>query len=352
MGNTKTILIAPLHWGLGHATRCVPIIYKLQSNGYKVVIASDGNALALLKKEFPKLDFITLPSYQISYPKNKGLFKWKMLQLLLKNRKVPKKEKHIIDQLISKNQIHGIISDNRPGVWSSKIPSIYISHQLEVLTGITTFLSTYMHQKIIQNFDECWVPDNKKSSLSGQLGNNSHCSIPVKYIGILNRMKKLDLSINYDYCIILSGPEPQRTLLEKILLQEFSNSQKKVVLIQGIIAEKQIKKEIGPITFYNYLTKELLEKTINESDVVIARSGYTSLMDLAHLNKKAFFIPTPGQYEQEYLAEHLERLQMAPFCKQEDFTIEKLKEVANYTGMYVENNKIDYQDLFSLFERK
>ena len=217
----KRILIAPLNWGLGHATRCIPIINALLEFNFEPVIASDGKALEFLKKEFPELEFIELPSYNISYSKKGSHLKLKLLKDAPKILKAIKTEHNIVQDLIVKNNIYGIISDNRFGVYSKKVPSVYITHQLNVLSGNTTFISTKLHQKTIKKFDECWVPDFKKNySLSGVLGHSENPLIPTKYIGALSRFSKMSLQTKYDLMVLLSGPEPQRGLLEQKLFKE------------------------------------------------------------------------------------------------------------------------------------
>ena len=134
-------MVAPLNWGLGHAARCIPIIDGLLENEFKVVLASDGDALLLLKKEFPKLDSIELPTYNIRYSKKRKGFKWSLVKRLPILIKAISEERKTINQLVSNRKIDGIISDNRFGVHSSKVPSVYITHQLNVLSGMTTFLS-------------------------------------------------------------------------------------------------------------------------------------------------------------------------------------------------------------------
>ncbi len=353
MGKTKTILVAPLHWGLGHATRCIPIIQTLLDYNFKVIIASDGGALALLRKEFGDLESIELPSYDIRYPKKGKLFKWKMLLKLPKIKKIISKENEIVEQLVSEGKIQGIISDNRLGVRSNKIPSAYITHQLNVLSGFSTKFSTKAHQNIINKFDECWVPDIEgESNLSGILGHLKTATFPIKYLGVLSRMKKLELIIRYDILVILSGPEPQRTLLEELLIKELRGKNKSVLLVQGRVESIQKKEQLDNITRFNYMTSEELEKAINESEIIVSRSGYTTIMDLATLNKKAFFIPTPGQFEQEYLAKRMKGLLFAPFCKQDEFTFEKLKGIELYKGLQIENEPPNYKELLNLFESK
>ena len=350
MGNKKTILVAPLNWGLGHATRCIPIIQELILNNFNVVIASDGNALRLLQKEFPTLENITLPSYDISYPKNGSFLKWKLLLKLPHIKKAIAGEKKIIQKLVAEKKIQGIISDNRFGVRNSKIPSVYLTHQINVLSGNTTFLSSKIHQNIIHKFNECWVPDTKgDANLSGILSQVTNSKIPIKYLGPLSRMKKENHTSKYDILILLSGPEPQRSILETILLKDFKDDSRNILLIQGIVEKQQKIFQFGNITSINYMLANDLQDAINQSELVICRAGYTTIMDLAILEKKVFFIPTPGQFEQEYLAQNLKEKNVAPFCNQEDFTKEKLKEVINYSKLTINNTPVNYTNLFCLF---
>lgn len=349
----KTILVAPLHWGLGHATRCIPIIRALLEHNFNVLLASDGAALMLLQKEFPELETIELPSYDIIYSRNRLFFKWKMLQQLPKIKKTIASEKDIIAQLVSDGKIQGIISDNRPGVRSEKIPSVYITHQLNVLSGSTSFFSSKMHQLIIKKFDVCWVPDMDEllMNLSGKLGHLKKDVFNVKYIGVLSRMKKKEVPKTIDILILISGPEPQRTDLEKMLKSLFKNSKKKVLMIRGIIEASQKWETFGCLEIVNYMTSNELEETLNKSEIIISRSGYTTIMDIAVLGKNAFFIPTPGQYEQEYLAMHLKNLGVVPFCKQQKFELEELNKITVYKGLKtLAPAAVNYSDLFVLFK--
>jgi len=346
----KKILVAPLNWGLGHATRCIPIINALITEGFIPIIASDGNALTLLRKEFTNLSSIELPSYNITYPKNGTLFKLKLFKNSPELLKVIKAEKKMISSILEKHDIAGIISDNRWGVRSKKIPSVFITHQLNVLSGNTTWLSTKIHRKFIKKFDVCWVPDVAgDNNLSGKLGHVKNFKIPKKHLGPLSRFAKTDFEIKNDLMVIISGPEPQRSLLEKKLLTELRSYSGKIVFVKGIMENEQTIQFLGNTTIYNFMTSKMLEKAINESVLVISRSGYTTIMDLAKLNKKAFFIPTPGQFEQEYLAERLTKMRLAPSCKQSDFSLDKLYEVSDYKGLKTFDSEIDFADLFSLF---
>ncbi len=350
--SNKTILIAPLNWGLGHATRCIPIIKALQENNYIPIIASDGIALALLKKEFPYIKTLKLPSYEIEYSKNGKDFKWKLLKNLPKMMQAIWKEKKLVKKWIKKYDIDGIISDNRLGVISKKVPSVFMTHQLNVMTGNTTWITSMLHQNIIKKYTECWIPDFEGNpNLTGELGHIKNADFEIKYIGPLSRLQKRDVPKQYDLIIILSGPEPQRGILEEILKKEILRYKGKVVFIKGIIEKMQKKEQIDNVTFYNFMSTRQLEKTFSESEIVLCRSGYTTIMDLAKLGKKAFFIPTPGQFEQVYLAEKLQLEGLVPCANQDDFRIENLSVINDYKGLPQIENQLDWGKLFEVFEK-
>jgi len=347
----KRILVAPLNWGLGHATRCIPIIDALIALDFEPIIASDGIALELLKKEFPNLRFLELPSYNITYSKKANGFKLKLIKDSPHLIKTIKKEKKLIKEFITTEKISGIISDNRFGVRHKSVPSVFITHQLRVLSGNTTWLSSKLHQKIIDKFDECWVPDHPGiPNLSGELGHIENSKKPLKYLGPLSRFEKQDPLKTNDLLVVLSGPEPQRTLLQEKLLNELTLFTGNICFVKGLVERDQLISKEKNLTIYNFMTSGQLEEAINSSALVLSRSGYTSIMDYAKLEKKAFLIPTPGQFEQEYLAKKLEQDGIAPFCTQDNFKIEMLQKVENYKGFNFEEYTLNYKSLFSLFQ--
>ncbi|MDC3388210.1 glycosyltransferase [Flavobacteriaceae bacterium] len=354
MSNSKNIIVAPLNWGLGHATRCIPIINELQKNGFTPIIASDGIALSLLIKEFPTLRHIKLPSYNIMYTKNGFYLKLKLLSNIPKLIKAVRKERSIINNLVDQEKIYGIISDNRFGVYHKNITSIYITHQIKVFSGVTTTITSKIHQNIIKKFNECWIPDIKhKLNYSGELSNTSNTKINFKFIGVLSRFKKNNTPNLYDYLVILSGPEPQRTILEDKLFLELKHSTKKIAFIKGVIEQEQIITKKNNIICYNFMTSKELELIINQSNLIIARSGYTTIMDLVTMNKKAFFIPTPGQHEQSYLAKRLKKSGYFNYCKQEDFKEEMLEVFNEFKPLYIKDKfSIDFNELFNCFQGK
>ena len=344
----KKIIIASLNWGLGHASRCVPIINALLENNFTPIIASDGAALEFLRQEFPNLEHLILPTYAISYDRNVKLgLLFKIPHVL----KAVRNEKRVIQHFIEANKdVVGIISDNRFGARSTLVPSVYMTHQVNVLSGKTTFITSYFHQKIIKKFEECWIPDNENSQLSGKLSITKR-NIKTKFIGVLSRFRKEVLKEEIDVLVILSGPEPNRTFLEKKLIFEFKNTKKNIVFVLGKVQSETKKWTSENILFYNYLLSHELQKTINSSKIIVCRSGYSSIMDLAVLKKKVFLIPTETQHEQEYLADFLEANRFAPFSKTVDFSKEKLSKIKNYKGLCVDKNRLNAQ-LFGIFKRK
>ncbi|MEZ4854590.1 glycosyltransferase [Flavobacterium sp.] len=349
--NRKRILVAPLNWGLGHATRCIPIIKALEQEGFEPIIASDGKALELLQKEFPTVESVTLPSYSIKYAKKGSDFKWKMIFGFSGIAKAIKKERKQTKQLIDTLNIDGIISDNRLGVNHTTVPTVYITHQVNVIFGNLTWLSSKAHRYYMNKFSVCWVPDKTgRVNISGKLGHINKTWDKLNYIGPLSRFEEKKVDHKYDVAIVLSGPEPQRSILEQKLITELTTYNGTVLFVKGVVEEKQKCWVEDTVTYYNFMESNQLEEALNESAVVLSRSGYTTIMDLAKLNKKAYFIPTPGQYEQEYLAKRLKKYGYAPSCKQDDFTFAKLEEIVVYKGLhqFVENNT-DWPALFSLF---
>ncbi|MCF6180605.1 glycosyltransferase [Lutibacter sp.] len=274
--------------------------------------------------------------------------------MLLKTPSIIKaiiKEKKLVADLIEKETISGVISDNRFGVYSKKIPSVFITHQLKVLSGNTTWITSKIHQYIIKKFDECWIPDVASDfSLSGKLSAVKLKNIKIKHIGILSRFKPQTSSKKHDILVLLSGVEPQRTLFENKILKELSNFKGNVVLVRGVMDNSEIK---TPANFkvINYLLGTDLEKIIIASKLIIARSGYSTIMDLAVLNANVLFVPTLGQFEQEYLAAYLFRKRHIPFFKQHKIKFSDIKNL-NDIGKFGNYSTIFPLEYFSFFERK
>lgn len=345
MKGKRRILICPLNWGLGHATRCIPIIEALLNNNAEVLIASDGIALSFLREEYPQLRTFELPAYGVRYESENML--WNMATQTRQVIRAINKEYMFIAQLVKDQQFDFILSDNRFGCFSKNIHSIFMTHQVHITTPYfwTDGLVNFFNNRFIQRFDECWIPDNPgKLNLAGKLSSNAP-AIPSRYIGPLSRMQVDSFDKTYDLCAILSGPEPQRTRLEEILIDQLSEMDCSILLVRGKMDGGQVERVNDKFQVVPYLTTEALNKAILKSNIVISRSGYSSIMDYAKLGNKAILIPTPGQTEQEYLARKLEEKKIFFVQQQSQVNLKRaIEETRNYTGFsdqYFKQNKVN-----------
>lgn len=343
LSKPKRILIAILNWGLGHATRCIPLINELLNQNAEVVIASDGRALELLREEFAHLQYLMLPAYDITYRTN-NMF-WNIGTQFPKIAKAVFQEHQWIEKMVDTHHIDAIISDNRYGCYSRKVPSIFMTHQVNIKMAnrLLQKQTNIINHSRIRRFDACWIPDFEgQPNLAGNLSHDSNLK-KVSYLGVLSRMKKYEREKKREVIIVLSGPEPQRTYLEEILLTQMSQLPQQFLMIRGITDQYLEEQLTDNIKAISYLTSEALNDAILESDIVISRSGYSTLMDLVCLQKKAILIPTPGQTEQEYLAENFKEQGIFYCQNQKDFDLTlALAEVSKYKGFdeldFPENN--------------
>jgi uncharacterized protein (TIGR00661 family) len=316
--SSPPILIAPLNWGLGHASRCVPIIECLLELGALPILASDGDALALLREAFPDLPSTQLPSYRIRYGK-KGHWT-RLLGLLPRISKAAWLEHQALKKLVPEYGIQGIISDNRLGCWHTGLPAVYITHQLQLPlpTPWVGRMGDRIHHWFIHRFNHCWVPDlPPPRNLSGQLSQGAPQLQPT-FIGPLSRLRfSSSARGHFPIVAVLSGPEPQRTQLETDLITQLKKIDSPVLLVAGQ-PQSTRKQQTGNITIEGFLGGEALAKALSQAEVIICRSGYSTLMDLYHLQKKAILIPTPGQPEQEVLAQRFTQEGWLPSLSQSD----------------------------------
>jgi len=326
----KTVLVAPLDWGLGHATRCIPIIYGLLNEGHEVLIAAEGPIKILLQQEFKSLEYLPLKGYEINYSKTQYGLSIKILLQLPKILKAISFEKRWLKKTIKKYKIDIVISDNRFGLYNKEIFSVFITHQLLIKSSYLQEWLQKLNYQLINKFNECWVPDfDIIHGLAGELSHPKKLpAIPVRYIGWLSRFEKSEEKEEKHLLVLLSGPEPQRTILEKIIVIQFEKFLQPVLIVRGLPGSKTSLEVTPNVKYINHLPTEELEEAILYSTFVIARSGYSTVMDLFKLKKKAIFIPTPGQTEQEYLAQHLLQKQLAYCTNQETFNLEKTLEAA------------------------
>ncbi len=322
----KTILISPLNWGLGHATRIVPIINKLKDKN-KIIIASDLLPYQFLKTEFPNLQIIKFPSFEIKYPKNNSFMPIKMLFSSPKIFLGIAKEHFLLKKLIKKHNIDIVISDNRFGLWNKKIYTIFITHQIMIkMTKRLEFMEYFVfliNKYFISKYNELWIPDlQKNNNLSGDLSHKYTAHKHTKFIGILSRFEKFNQKNfanskkRHDIVAIISGPEPQKTIFFELIYEKLKNTNRKTLIIAGKPGTSFIENN-NNIEIVNHLETNEMFTALKNSELIISRAGYSTIMDLHVINKKAILVPTPGQTEQEYLANYLKNNRLFTFIKQD-----------------------------------
>jgi len=337
-----SICISPLDWGLGHATRCITLIKAFEKLGYQVFVATEGYHEVILREALPNAHFLHLRGYRIRYAK------WGFNLPIVLLFQVPK----IIYSIIYENnwlkkaqaqyQFDIIISDNRFGFYHKQVPSVFITHQLNLQMHFAW--ATRLFQKIqyawLKKYTACWIPDIEgANNLSGILANPKHKpSIPLWYMGCLSRLIDTPIDSTSDnstavhsatnnknvFLGIVSGPETQRTLLENLLWKAGNKLNIPFVVIAGTPSKEapnKIMAENKNATLYAHLAAPALVREIKRAEYIICRGGYTTLMELIPFEKKLIFIPTPGQTEQLYLGKLWEEKNWALCYAQENFKL-------------------------------
>jgi UDP-N-acetylglucosamine transferase subunit ALG13 len=331
------ILVAPLDWGLGHATRCIPVIYELLRQNAEVWLAGEGAQEALLKREFPGLTFLYLRGYRMKYGNSRsGLLRDVFMQVPGMLSAI-KNEHAWLQKAVAEHHFDAVISDNRFGLYHPAISCVFITHQLHIKTpfgGWSERVLQKCNYRFINRFNECWVPDEEgENNLAGELSHPSKMpGVPVHYIGALSRMKKNPpCEQKRRLFITLSGPEPQRTIFENIITKDIVHYQGRATIVRGLPAEANLIPSTNDIHFFNHLPSAEMNNEMEKAEFVIARSGYSTVMDIAALDKKSILVATPGQPEQEYLAKYLSEKGFAVFINQEEFSLNKaLQQAAHF----------------------
>ncbi|MBP6230217.1 MAG: hypothetical protein KA397_01010 [Paludibacteraceae bacterium] len=342
----KRILICPLNWGLGHATRCIPIIQKLHQEGNTILIASYGISGTLLQEEFPQLQHIYFRGLTMHYSKGNS----QIARVILSTPSIlyhSIKEHFTLKKLIKEHQIDIIISDNRFGLWHKQVTTAYISHQLliKMPTGFRFLEKSIwkIHRRIIHHYTYCLIPDYQDTtkSLAGKLTHkyrlpkNAYFCNPLSRFHAQSSIVEENEMYASEVLVILSGLEPQRTVLESLLITQLKELNKRTILIQGVPSKETIIRYEKNITILPYLLHTELQSYIRNTGIVICRAGYSSIMDLVSMQKKAILIPTPGQPEQEYLGKYL--AQIGLFAVQQQASLSIQQGIADVKNTYIPN---------------
>ncbi len=312
MDRKLKILVAPLNWGLGHATRLVPIIRYYRSKGHEVLLAGEGNSLYFLRGEFPNLPWVELPSFSPRFSKTSRQI-LKLLQQLPNFFFKIWQENRNTKGIVKKYGIDVIISDNRYGVRNRRCQSIIITHQLSPFisqkkSGFRRWMVSAAIDVMISAFDRCWIPDSVEGvSLPGELADRT---LPLKNllrIGLLSRFNadETPYSPGGAPLAMISGPEPQRTIFENKIIRFFEQRDQDAIIVRGLPLHPQKIERKGKIILLSHCSSQEFAILIRSARFIICRSGYSTIMDLMILGRRALLVPTPGQPEQEYLANRM-----------------------------------------------
>lgn len=329
------ILVAPLDWGLGHATRCIPVIYELQKQGADVWLAGEGAQKILLHKEFPNLPFLDLKGYRVGYAKTAIGLVISIVSQIPRLLHTIRAEHNWLKKAIQQHGFQAIVSDNRYGLYHHSIPSVFITHQLLIKNPLGQWAERLLQKinyRYINRFNYCWIPDQEGSiNFAGELSHPIFKPvIPATYTGILSRLNITNTKEKQKHLFIsLSGPEPQRSLLENKIVEEISHYNGTATIVRGLPGSEKMIPSTNDIQFHNHLTADDYSREMQAASLVICRSGYSTIMDVFTLQKKAVLIPTPGQSEQEYLASYLTKKGLVASIPQKDFSLSKALQLAN-----------------------
>ena len=327
---SKQFLIAPLDWGLGHATRCIPVIRALQQHGHQVLAATRGDTQKLLSAEFPGIECVPITGYNISYSSHPLLLMLKFPFMVARVYRCAALEHAEIEKIVSEKNIDCVISDQRFGCYSNNAYSVYISHQLCVkMPGISGMIEKAVSKRLrmaAERYNELWIPDREKEpNLTGDLAKKYPLPKNAHFIGILSRFSghnaHPDEAHTRDLLVMLSGPEPQRTMFELKILNQLSSFDGTATVLRGT-PQLTTKATMGKnIEILPHLPTSQTAKYLAGAKAVVCRGGYTTIMELVSLGKKAILVPTPGQTEQQYLCNRLASQGMFIMQKQSKLNI-------------------------------
>lgn len=293
---SKRILISPLDWGMGHTARCVSIIRQLIGQKNTIYFAGNEAQCSFMKREFPQIQVEFIDGYNVTLDSKKSSY-LQMINQLIKIKKSIKAEHLFVEKFVSQEKIDVVISDNRYGFFSEKTKNIFLAHQLNLqLPFLSKFVNSQLKSRI-EKFDCIWIPDSKSEPVCGDL-TNAKFDIPKIVIGHLCRFENIPAPIKYEYLGIVSGPEPERSRFANVLAEFLAKKNQKAALVGAKVIDQDIHCIENPSTIE-------LQELINSSSYIVSRAGYTTIMEMLVLKKNAILIPTPNQFEQEYLAKNI-----------------------------------------------
>jgi len=304
------ILYAVGSWGLGHAARSLPVIQALRGDGHELTVISHGRALLMLRRELGQgCEFLDWPHFPHTVGRSAPGLYFRTALAIPAMLRVMVRERQATRDLLRHRRFDRIVSDNRYGVQDPAIPSFHITNNVRFLApGRLAPL-----EWALEAFNYAWfrglrrviVPDTPEDALAGDLAHRLRIFPPqlLAYVGLLSPVRARPTARDVDVFITLSGPEPQRTILERLVREQLSSIPGRVVVTLGR-PEGSTMAWVGPTPVFDFLDREHQEEMMNRARVVVARPGFSTLTAVAEVERQAVFIPTPGQTEQMYLASY------------------------------------------------
>lgn len=314
----RRVLYGVYHWGLGHATRSLVLVRALVARGDRVMILMQpGAGMQLLQSELgDRVEYFPFRDTPAPFSRYPAVFYVRMSLSMPWVVAGYRREHRLTERLVAERHFDCVVSDSRIGVWSRAVPSYVIFHSIhQIIPGRIRWMERLVEwgqRRLLRGFTQVLIPDMEASGgLSGDLGHYPYFNWGAQrltYIGPLSDVRRPEVPQDLDYFFSVSGIEPQRSLFAQRVLAALPQLRGRIVVTLGDPVRKNEVRQIGEATVYGYLDRARQAEMLNRARVIITRSGYTTLMELAELGKRALFVPTPGQSEQEYLARFHHRL--------------------------------------------
>ncbi|MCK4772422.1 MAG: hypothetical protein KAT18_05830 [Candidatus Latescibacteria bacterium] len=337
----KKVFYAVLNMGLGHATRSLPLIREFQRKQWQVVIGCSGRSLLFLKKEVPGARFVELPDYRLEHSE-KGVELARFLGRVPGLLGTIARERRTVEEIVQDDEIDLVVSDHRYGCYSDVVPSFFLSHQLKLIAPpllrpfepVGIGFNRWFHGR----YRHVIIPDivnGNEGLLSGRLSRIRSGEGRYHFPGILSSISRREgVEEDIDLLVSISGPEPQRTVLEQIIRSQIGEVPGRRVVALGRPESEEIEYPESGLEIHHHLDRKQMEEYFNRSRLIVARSGYSTLMELAEVGKKALFVPTPGQTEQMYLARRFQRMEWFHAVSQQELDLARDTRIAvSYPGL-------------------
>ncbi|MFP4223274.1 MAG: glycosyltransferase [Phycisphaeraceae bacterium] len=330
----RRILFGTSSWGLGHATRDLVLIRALLEAGCEVTVVATGPALKVLRGELgERCDYLDWPDMPSTISRSTIGFYVKTISFIPRIFLAWFDEKRRLRKLLRDRPIDVVISDHRYGLVTDAVPCFFISHSPRYIAPWRSwFMETCMELFVaawLRPAEKLLVPDHDQRGLSGDMSHKTRF-FPREKMVFLGQLSSLSLpddppGQDIDTFISISGPEPQRTRFQAKVLGQLGRLKGRTVVTLGLPGREppRVKDVPANVEIHAYLGRAEQQRMMLRSRLVVCRSGYTTLMELAELGRPALLVPTPAQTEQLYLAKTLREQGLFHSVKQSELDLSR-----------------------------